>query len=282
MLSSLLGAGGMNALTSAIGSYAGMSSGKSETLLGLLGPIVMGAIGQQQHRTGLDAGGIASVLASQKDQIAAAMPSGLTGQLRDSGFLDTLDGAFRRGAEAPSGFARKSHDKSQDMTRDISDLDDEASAAASRQAAAASSPGSASWPYWLGAIAILAALGWYFLAERDGMEMAEQTPGRAPAETVGRAAPGQSMPERDGATPAAGAVGHGKPGCADHAGTESALRSGARDPGRCGCRQAGDRHDAKQARHHVARLIAGERSGLCLVRPAIWQRPGETAAPVPP
>jgi hypothetical protein len=179
MLSTLLGSGGLNALTSAIGSYAGISSGKSETLLGLLGPIVMGAIGQQQRKTGLDAGGLASLLASQKDQIAAALPSGFTSQLRDSGFLDTLDGTFRRGAEAPSGF------------RPAGDVG-EAAMAASRQAGSPS--GVTTWPYWLATIAILAALGWFFLPGRDGTQVAEQPPRPATisSETVGRAAPSQT------------------------------------------------------------------------------------------
>ena len=167
MLSTLLGGGGLNALTSAIGSYTGTSSGKSETLLGLLGPLVMGALGQQQRKMGLDAGGLASMLASQKDQIAAALPSGFTSQLRDSGFLDTLDSSFRRSAEAASGFARGAGDMG------------DAAIAASRQAAAASSRGMTNWPYWLAALAILAALGWYVLPGRDATQVAEQAPGPA-------------------------------------------------------------------------------------------------------
>lgn len=181
-LSTLMGSGGLNALASAIGGFAGTSSGKSETLLGLLAPIVMGAIGQQQRKTGLDAGGIASLLASQKDQIAAALPSGFASQLRDSGFLDTLDGTLRRSTEAASGFARGPGDPSDEIL------------AMPRTPAAAASQGTTTWPYWLAAAAILAALGWSFLPGHDGTQLAE-APNPAttpPRETVGRAAPQQA------------------------------------------------------------------------------------------
>jgi hypothetical protein len=43
--------------------------------LGLLGPIVLGVLGQQQRSSGLDASGLAKLLASQKDNVLAALPS---------------------------------------------------------------------------------------------------------------------------------------------------------------------------------------------------------------
>jgi hypothetical protein len=184
MLSGLLGGGGLNALTSAIGSYTGMSSGKSETLLGLLGPMVMGALGQQQRTMGLDAGGVAALLGSQKDLIAAALPSGFAAQLRDSGFLDTLDASFRRSTEAASHVARRAGDMG------------DAAIAASRQAAPSRT---ATWPYWLAGLAILAGLGWYILPGEDTTQVAQQAPSPAvPSETVGRATPGQTAMELAG------------------------------------------------------------------------------------
>ena len=54
---------------------------------------------------GLDANGLANLLSSQKDQITAAMPSGLADMLGASGMLDALDGSLRRGADTASAAA---------------------------------------------------------------------------------------------------------------------------------------------------------------------------------
>jgi hypothetical protein len=50
----------------------------------------MGTIAQQQGARGLDAGSIAGLLANQKDNIAAAIPSGFGEFLSGTGLLDTL------------------------------------------------------------------------------------------------------------------------------------------------------------------------------------------------
>jgi hypothetical protein len=190
MMSTLMGGTGLNALTSALGSYSGISSGKSETLLGLLGSIVMGAIGQQQSKTGLDSTGLATLLSSQKDQIASALPSAFTNQLRDSGFMDTLDSNIRRSAEAMSNTARRA-------TTDLGD----AAFAASKNAATATSQGMGAWPYWVAGLAILAGLGWFiFGGGREEPQLAQRD-NRLPvsrSETVGAGTPNQSLTELTG------------------------------------------------------------------------------------
>ena len=92
-LTSLLGGSTMSALTSAIGRYAGIGAGSSKGIMGLLGPVVMGVLGQQQRANGLDATGIASLLASQKDNIARALPAGFSKYLGETGILDRLSDA---------------------------------------------------------------------------------------------------------------------------------------------------------------------------------------------
>src|SRR5262249_53554616 len=67
ILSSLLGGRDQSALVGAVGKYAGLDQGASGSLLGMLAPIVMGTIGQQQGTRSLDAGAITSLLSSQKD-----------------------------------------------------------------------------------------------------------------------------------------------------------------------------------------------------------------------
>jgi len=186
LLSSVMGGGGLNALTSAIGSYAGIGSAKSETLLGLLGPMVLGTLGQQQRKAGLDANGLATMLTSQKDQIAAAIPTGFSTYLRDSGFLDTLDGSFRRGTEAASATARR-----------VSDMGEAATTAASRHAS--TSHRMATWPYWVVAAAVLAGLGWMYMADRERPQVVQETTRPAPPkETVGAGTPNQPAAELTG------------------------------------------------------------------------------------
>ena len=184
LLSSLLGSGHLNALTSAIGSHVGINASKSESLLGMLGPIAIGALGQQQAKSGLDAKGVVNLLASQKDQIASALPSGLATYMRDSG----LGGTLGRGAEAASAAGRRTADMG------------EAAMVASRQAAAATSQQMPTWPFWLAGLAVLAGLGWMYTANRDNAQVAEQTrrPGTTTIETTGAGTPNQTAAELTG------------------------------------------------------------------------------------
>ena len=75
LLTSLLGARDQSALVGAIGRFAGLGQGKSGSLLGMLAPIIMGTVAQQQGTRGLDASSMANLFASQKDNIAAALPA---------------------------------------------------------------------------------------------------------------------------------------------------------------------------------------------------------------
>jgi hypothetical protein len=105
LLSSLLGGGGLNALVSAVSSHAGIDQSSGKSILGLLAPMALGALGQQQRSGGLDANGIADLLSSQKDQIAAAMPSGLANMLGAQGMLGAVDSGLRRGADTAAAAA---------------------------------------------------------------------------------------------------------------------------------------------------------------------------------
>src|SRR6185312_16347377 len=102
MLSGLFGGGTLDTMAQTIGKFAGIGEGTSKSLLGMLGPVVLGALGQQQRGMGLDASGLASLLTSQKDQIAAAIPSGLADQLSAAGLIDGAAGGLRSGAAAAS------------------------------------------------------------------------------------------------------------------------------------------------------------------------------------
>jgi hypothetical protein len=108
LLTSLLGGGAVAGLASAIGRFAGLGEGQSRSLLGLLGPMVTGLLGEQQRKTGLDARGVVNLLASQKDQIAAALPSGLSSLLGSTGLMPGLGtGSANHGRPCRRGSERR-------------------------------------------------------------------------------------------------------------------------------------------------------------------------------
>ena len=149
ILSSLLGGRDQTALAGAVGKYAGLGQSASGSLLGMLAPIVMGTIGQQQGTRSLDAGAVTSLLSSQKDNIAAALPAGFANLLGGTGLLDSLGGAARTATAAAGQTARVTTS----AARAIGDTG---------QRAAAVSP---NWLYWLIPLLAIVALLIYFFAK---------------------------------------------------------------------------------------------------------------------
>ena len=180
LLSGLFGAGALDTIAQSIGKFAGIDAGSSKSLLGMLGPVVLGVLGQHQRSAGLDAGGLASLLGSQKDQMLAAIPSDLANRLSATGLIDSAASGLRSGTAAAG-------DR-------MADASQRTIAAANR---AASGAASTQWPYWLVGLVILGGLAWYALS-RSGNETVAEAPrpattqpatgtvGLAPAElTVG-------------------------------------------------------------------------------------------------
>jgi hypothetical protein len=164
ILSTLLGGGVMNGLVGGVGKFAGVGEGASKSLLGLLGTVVLGTLGQQQRSGGLDANGLAGLLASQKDSIAAAMPSGFANLLGGTGLLDAIGGGIRGSTAAASAAAGRIGGAA------------EQAADTTRSAVSAATKGTTSpskWLYGLVAIVVLAGLAWYF----SGHRTPEQTAG---------------------------------------------------------------------------------------------------------
>ena len=81
-LGSLLGPAVVSGLGGALSKYTGLGGTASSSLLGLLAPVVMGTLGKQASAGSLNAGGLASLLASQTTNISAALPSGFADTLR--------------------------------------------------------------------------------------------------------------------------------------------------------------------------------------------------------
>jgi len=179
MLSGLFGGGALDTMAQTIGKFAGIGEGTSKSMLGMLGPVVLGALGQQQRSTGLDANGLVSLLTSQKDQIAAAIPSGLADQLSAAGLIDGATGSLRSGAAAASAAGGRIAEASE---RTISGAGQAASALASRTAVP-------QWPYWLVAALVLGGLAWFALGRSGEDTVAQVSPPatRTATGTVGKA-----------------------------------------------------------------------------------------------
>jgi hypothetical protein len=177
MLSGLFGGGTLDTMAQTIGKFAGIGEGTSKSMLSMLGPVVLDALGQQQRSTGLDPSGLVSLLTSQKDQIAAAMPSGLAGQLSAAGLIDGATGGLRSGAAAASGRVAEASERT-------------AYQAGQAASEAARSTAVSQWPYWLVAAAVLGGLAWFAFGRSGEDTVAQVSPPsttRTTTETVGLA-----------------------------------------------------------------------------------------------
>jgi hypothetical protein len=148
LLSSLVSGQNQNALIEAIAKFTGLGQGASGSLLGILAPIVIGSIGQHQSAAAraLDANGIANLFASQKDNIAAALPSGFGSLLSGTGLLNSLGDAARTATAAGSEATRAATS----AARAVGET--------SQRAAGAAAAASSNWLYRLVPIAAAAAL----------------------------------------------------------------------------------------------------------------------------
>ena len=116
--------------------------------------------------------GIASLLASQKDNIATALPSGFGNLLGGTGLLDLLGGAARTATGAGSEAARAATT----AARAVGDT--------GRRAAGAASSASPNWLYWLIPAVAIAALLIYLFA-RPTEQAVQQGVSTAQSLTVG-------------------------------------------------------------------------------------------------
>jgi hypothetical protein len=162
MLSGLFGGGTLDTMAQTIGKFAGVGEGSGKSLLGMLGPIVLATLGQQQRNAGLDASGLASLLGSQRDQIAGAIPSDLADQLSAAGLIDRATGSLHSGAAAASTAGSR-----------IAGTSERTVAGVSRTASATTTAAMSQWPYWLAALVVLGGLAWFALGRPAGETVAE-------------------------------------------------------------------------------------------------------------
>ena len=175
MLSGLFGSGTTDAIGQSIGKFAGIGESSGKSLIGMLTPLVLGVLGQQQRIDGLDAGGLASLLGSQRNQIAAAIPSGLADQLSATGLIDKVTGGLRGGVEAASATGAR-------FSEQVS--------GASHAARAAANPMSSQWAFWVVGLVIAGGLVWYLMGRPANQAVSEAPRPAATqtqSETVGMA-----------------------------------------------------------------------------------------------
>jgi hypothetical protein len=98
VLTSLVGGKILSGLSRAVGQYAGIGESGSTSLVGLLGPVVLGVLGHEQRDRRLDASGLANLLTSQRDTIQAALPSAFSKYLSQAGILDEVTSAVTKAA----------------------------------------------------------------------------------------------------------------------------------------------------------------------------------------
>lgn len=184
VLTSLLGAEGVSQLANVLGQATGAPPQAAASVLGLVGPAVVGALGNQSPENWADGNAVATLFAGEKQAITAALPASLAAGLADSGFLQGLDtavsGAFRTtppqstlGSAAPGPQAGTSTlgsgETAAPASRSTLDTKPSPSPQVQHQAAPPPPPqssGSMTWLYLIIAILVVGALAWYFLYKR--------------------------------------------------------------------------------------------------------------------
>jgi Bacterial protein of unknown function (DUF937) len=176
LLMSLLGSRDQSSLVGAIGSFAGLGHSGGSSLLGMLAPLVMGLIGKQMGPR-LDAGSLGNLFASQKEQIAQALPRGMSNLLGGTGLLDSLSGAAGYATTAAEQAGRATTAAAGQFSQYASSAARSVSTGAQR-AAASTTP---SWVYWAIPAIVLGGLLWYLLA--DHTTQVAQNPTVVPTQT---------------------------------------------------------------------------------------------------
>ena len=179
LLSSLIGSRYHSALAGAVGKFAGIGQSTGSSLIGMLGPVVMGVIGKQIGWRGLDAGSVSGLLASQKEQIAQALPQGFAKLLGDTGILDSLDGAAETAAAAASHAGREANATAAQAGQFASSASRSAGDAG-RQVVRAAAPATPNWIYWAIPALLVGGLLFYLFG-RGPEQVAKQT---TPSEQV--------------------------------------------------------------------------------------------------
>ena len=155
LLGSLMGGSWLSSIGNVLGRFTGIGGGSMLGLLGGIAPLVLGVLKRAMSSMNLDAGGLKGLLADQRQNIAAAMPQGLTSALSGVPGMGDLSGFARGAATTAKDTARRAADYAGNTARDAYD--------GATRAKSSVVP-------WVAALLGLALLGWliWSLATRDG------------------------------------------------------------------------------------------------------------------
>ena len=182
LLGGLLGGSGLSSVVGALSQFAGAPPAATQSVVGAVTQSVIGTIGQQDPSNWSDPSSFASLLASQKSAISAALPPELSKALGATGLLAGLGGI---GAAA-------AHTAGSTVSQAASAASAASSSVANRAQAAV--PSSSRFPMWaiiLLIVIVLAAI-WWFMSRSHEAEPAKTGMLQAPFEIVLLAPPGAS------------------------------------------------------------------------------------------
>ena len=181
MVWSLLGGQDQTALENAVGKFAGLGQGAISSLFGMLAPVVVGTAANASGGA-FDGRSIADLLVDQKNNIAAALPSGVRDLLGGTNLLSVLGGAARTATAGVTAAARAASTGVNDATRTAASAARTVDAMGRQAASTAAS--SWNWVYWVVGLAVVAAVVIYFLI-RPTEQVAQQGAPAAQSLVVG-------------------------------------------------------------------------------------------------
>jgi hypothetical protein len=174
LLKSVLGGQDQSALAGAVSKFAGIGQGAGNSLLAMLAPVAMGVIGKQLGGRNLDVGSLTGLLASQKDQIAQALPGGFGKLLAGTGLLDSLGGATSSAAAMANQATRSAEAATAQVAQFGSSAARMAGGAGQRAAGAATS-GIPTWTYWALPLLLIGGLILYLMGNRTDQVTTQPT-----------------------------------------------------------------------------------------------------------
>jgi hypothetical protein len=165
LLTSWLGGSDQSVLAGSVGTFSNLGQTGGSSLLGMLTPLVLSLIGKQMGPR-LDASSLTNLFASQKEQIAQALPSGMSNLLGGTNLLDSLSGTGAYAATAAQQAGRAATAAAGQGAQYARSM-----GTATRRAASSTTP---AWVYWAIPAIVIAGLLWYLLADRTP-QVAQQT-----------------------------------------------------------------------------------------------------------
>ncbi|GLS23046.1 hypothetical protein GCM10007874_60660 [Labrys miyagiensis] len=166
VLSSLLGNEGLGQLSSVLGQATGASQQAASSVLGLVGPAVVGAISNQSPENWQDGAAVANLFEGEKKAIASALPASLAAALNDSGFLQGFESAVS-GAFKTTTSTLGSAAGAATSTLNPQPVPPRVQPTPSAPPPAQPSGGSMTWLYLVIAIVIVAGIAWYIWHKRQ-------------------------------------------------------------------------------------------------------------------